>query len=408
MLPLGLFAADRRVVVGVSGGADSTALALLLSRWGDPLATIVDHGLRAEAAAESEATAQRLAAIGIPAVILRAHLRPGPAAAERAREARYQLLLDLCQQTGRPDLLLAHHASDQAETVRMRKDAGSGARGLAGMAALAYRSQARLVRPLLSIPPERLRATLRAAGLAWVEDPTNHDQRSLRACLRAEMDDADRRGGSLLAGHAGLERAAADRLLAESLAETRFYPEGFAVIPGPIDAPVDAPVDAIALRAIIWAISGRRYPPPQTALEPGLQPRTVHGVLLRPAGRLGPGTLVAREPSAVASPAIARPGTVWDSRFRVLRAEPGLTIGALGAEAARLRRYSNLPAVVLQGLPSLRRDGKLVAVPHLSFPDPTTCRSVALCACPSMQASGAPFVPQHILSAVNPFVGQGV
>jgi len=400
MLPLGPFAADRRVVVGVSGGADSTALALLLSRWGDPLAAIVDHGLRAEAAAESEATAQRLAEIGVPAVILRAHLRPGPAAAERAREARYQLLLDLCQQTGRPDLLLAHHASDQAETVRMRKDAGSGARGLAGMAALAYRSQARLVRPLLSIPPERLRATLRAAGLVWVEDPTNHDQRSLRARLRAEMDDADRRAGCLLAGHAGLERAAADRLLAEALAETRFYPEGFAVIPGP--------VDTTTLRAIIWAISGRRYPPPRTALEPGLQPRTVHGVLLRPAGRLGPGTLVAREPSAVASPAIARPGTVWDSRFRVLRAEPGLTIGALGAEAARLRRYSNLPAVVLQGLPSLRRDGKLVAVPHLSFPDPTTCRSVALCACPSMQASGAPFVPQHILSAVNPFVGQGV
>jgi len=388
MLPLGPFAADRRVVVGVSGGADSTALALLLSRWGDPLAAIVDHGLRAEAAAESEATAQRLAEIGVPAVILRAHLRPGPAAAERAREARYQLLLDLCQQTGRPDLLLAHHASDQAETVRMRKDAGSGARGLAGMAALAYRSQARLVRPLLSIPPERLRATLRAAGLVWVEDPTNHDQRSLRARLRAEMDDADRRAGCLLAGHAGLERAAADRLLAEALAETRFYPEGFAVIPGP--------VDGTALRAIIWAISGRRYPPPRTALEPGLQPRTVHGVLLRPAGRLGPGTLVAREPGAVASPAIARPGTVWDNRFRVLRAEPGLTIGALGAEAARLRRYSNLPAVVLQGLPSLRRDGKLVAVPHLSFPDPTTCRSVALCACPSMQASGAPFVsPTH-------------
>lgn len=400
MLPLGPFAADRRVVVGVSGGADSTALALLLSRWGDPLAAIVDHGLRAEAAAESEATAQRLAEIGIPAVILRAHLRPGPAAAERARDARYQLLLDLCQQTGRPDLLLAHHAFDQAETVRMRKDAGSGARGLAGMAALAYRSQARLVRPLLSIPPERLRATLRAAGLAWVEDPTNHDQRSLRARLRAEMDDADRRVGCLLAGHAGLERAAADRLLAEALAETRFYPEGFAVIPGRIEA--------TAWRAIIWAISGRRYPPPRTTFEPGLQPRTVHGVLLRPAGRLGPGTLVAREPGAIASPAIARPGTVWDSRFRVLRAEPGLTIGALGAEAARLRRYSNLPAVVLQGLPSLRRDGKLVAVPHLSFPDPTTCRSVSLCACPSMQASGAPFVPQHILSAVNPFVGQGV
>lgn len=402
MAPLGPFPHDRRVLVAVSGGADSMALAVLLSRWGAPLACIVDHGLRPDSAAEADLAARRLSALGVPAMVRRAGLAPGPAAAERARAARYALLLDACRDAGCADLVLAHHADDQAETVKMRQEAGSAAPGLAGMAALAFRNEARLLRPLLCIPPARLRATLQASGVAWVEDPTNRDRRTARGRLRALMDRATYRSAMDVAIRHGAGRRDFEQHVAEELAAVRFHPEGFAVVPHPLG-------DA-ALAAVIWAVSGRRYPPPRAALQAGLDARTAHGVLLRAAGRLGSGTLVAREPQAVAAPSRARAGLVWaglvwDSRFRLAGTPaPGLSVGALGADAARFRRVSALPSIVLRTLPALRRGQELVAVPHLAFPDAQTCRSVAVWFCPTRPAAGAPFVP----AAVNPREGQGM
>lgn len=383
MAPLGPFTAGRSVAVAVSGGADSLALALLLSRWGRPFAAIVDHGLRPESAAEAAITARLLAGFGVASTILRAALPPGPAAAERARNARYRLLLDACREAGCADLLLAHHQADQAETVRMRQDAGSRSRGLAGMAAIAYREQARLLRPLLPIAPARLRATLSQAGIAWVEDPTNRDQRTLRARLRAAMDGPAMEAALCVGRRHGLARAEAERGRAGVLGAVRFHPAGFALIPDAIDEG--------ALSAVIWAVSGRRYPPPR--LAGGVSARTLHGVLLRPAGALGPGVLVAREPGAVAAPERAAPGVRWDGRFRLGGALPdGLTIGALGDDSARIGRRSRLPAVVRRTLPALRRDGRIVAVPHLGFPEPASCPSVSVWFCPACPAAGAPFV----------------
>jgi len=394
MAQIGPYASDRRVVVGVSGGADSMALALLLSRWGKPLACVVDHGLRTGSAAEAARTAQRLAAIGVPARIVRADLRPGPAAAERAREARYALLLQACADAGCADLLVAHHAGDQAETVRMRADAGSGPRGLAGMAATTYMERARLLRPLLTIPASRLRATLRAAGLSWEEDPTNRDLRTLRARLRATEADGITAAALERAAEHGPARRERDGRIAAELAGVALFPEAYAIVPEPLGP------DALA--GLIWTLSGRPYPPPVQACQ-GMIARTTHGVLIRRAGRLGSGWLLAREPAAAAPKVPARPGAVWDGRFRLASDPgPGLTIGALGADAARFRRRSPLPSVVLQTLPALRRGEEVVLVPHLAFPDAATCRSVRIWFSPSRPAAGAPFVP-----AVNPAEGLG-
>jgi len=190
MAPFGPFEAAPALAVGVSGGRDSLALALLSNEWtrargGRILALIVDHGLRPEAAGEAAGTAALLESRGIAAEILcwRGD-KPGTGLQEAARTARYRLLFDACRRHGILHLLVGHQADDQAETVAMRAAHGSGADGLAGMAALVEHADCRLLRPLLAIPRSRLTATLNERAVPWIDDPSNADPRFERVRLR--------------------------------------------------------------------------------------------------------------------------------------------------------------------------------------------------------------------------------
>jgi tRNA(Ile)-lysidine synthase len=360
MARLGPWDTARRVAVAVSGGADSLALALLTAGWGDPAAFIVDHGLRRASAQEAEQTRDALAARGIPARVLTlTNLHPGPGMPARARAARYQALEHAAAQAGLVDLLVGHHAGDQAETILMRRERGSGPRGLAGMAAVSEGTMVRRVRPLLAFRPERLRATLIAAGLGWVEDPTNQDHAYTRARLRSQI------GGALdalltTAADNAAARAASDMDLAAVLAgRAALFPGGYAVLtPGPI-----APQ---ALARLLQAISGHHFAPPLAAvakLARELRPATLGGVQILPAGRLGPGWLLVREEAAMAPPVPLQRNAVWDGRVRVVggAGAPGETLGALGAEAAEFR-HSGLPSAALRTLPAVRCNGVLSAV----------------------------------------------
>lgn len=404
MAPLGPFEPNPRLAVAVSGGADSLALALLANAWarargGEVSGLIVDHGLRAGSANEAEEARARLAGFGVQARVLRAMgLGHGPALAARARAARYSLLRLACADAAIVHLLLGHHAADQAETVIMRALSGSGPAGLAGMAALVEEAGLRVLRPLLTVPPARLRATLRAASLGWVEDPSNADRAALRARLRALR--ADRAGTgpataalSAAACAAGVRRACAEAETADFLAaHMTFRPEGFALLSA-------SPMPPAALHAAIAAIGGAVLPPASaalTALAAAPHPATLAGVRLLDAGRLGPGLLAVREAAAMAPPVPAQPGAVWDGRFRLAAdALPptGAMLGALGPAAARLRRMSDLPAAVLHTMPALWKDGLPVAVPHLGWPDWATCSRSCVLFAPARPAGSAGFVP---------------
>ena len=359
---LGPWDSARRLAVAVSGGPDSLCLALLLRHWGDPAAFIVDHGLRAGSAAEAAAAQSTLAQRGIAGSILRLRgLAPGSGIAERAREARYAALSAACREAGLVDLVLGHHAGDQAETVLLRQRAGSGPRGLASMASLTEAMDVRLLRPLLGFAPERLAAVVAQAGLTAAQDPTNDDLRTTRARLRREIGSA--RAGLLAeAATQGRARAARDAgLAAELAARVRLYPAGFAVMsPGPVAPDV--------LAAVLRLVSGRRYPVAAVAsLAAAPRSATLAGARLLPAGRLGPGWLVVREAAAMAGALPAAADVVWDGRFRVGRVGSGCTVGALGEAAAGLRRRSPWPAAVLRSLPALRHDSTLFSVPFLDY-----------------------------------------
>ena len=299
-------------------------------------------------AAEATITLERLTALGIAAQGLALHgLAHGPALAARARAARHAALAAAAHRLGVLHLLFGHHAGDQAETVAMRRLSGSGAAGLAGMAALVETGPVRLLRPLLSIPPARLRACLRAAGVAWVEDPSNANQAALRSRLRSLRGDAAgdgvlTRAAVRAAGARGEAREAGERAVADELAaRVRLSPLGYAVLsPGPLSAP--------ALAALLRGLAGAAHAPSirqVRALAAAPHPATLGGVRVQPAGRLGPGWLFSREVAALGPSVPACPGAVWDGRFRLAAASSppeGARIAALGGAAVALRA---LPAV---------------------------------------------------------------
>ncbi len=197
-------AAEPALVLAVSGGPDSTALLHLMARWRATLrpaphlaAVTVDHGLRPEAKREAEAVKQMSENLGVEHVTMRwAGDKPSTGIQEAARQARYRLLRTAARRARARCVVTAHTLDDQAETVLFRMARGSGLAGLCGMArevaidnlvGEACRSDVVLVRPLLDVPKARLIVTLREAGIAYAEDPSNADPRFTRARLRQLM-----------------------------------------------------------------------------------------------------------------------------------------------------------------------------------------------------------------------------
>lgn len=201
---------DALLGIAVSGGADSLAL-LLLAAAARPkrvYAATVDHGLRPEAAAEAAMVAEICAARGIPHSILRPRAPISGSVQAAARATRYTLLCQWMDRTGIDWLLTAHHADDQAETLLMRLNRGSGVAGLSGVRA----RRGRIVRPLLGWRRAELAAIVAAAGLNPVDDPANRDHRFDRARLRAAMAGADWLDRERLARSAQLIGEAEDAL----------------------------------------------------------------------------------------------------------------------------------------------------------------------------------------------------
>lgn len=182
-------AATAPIGVAVSGGPDSLALLLLAhAAWpGRVHAATVDHGLRAEAADEASMVARICADRGIPHATLRPASPIAGSVQQAARKARYALL-----ETWRAEHILmcimtAHHADDQAETLLMRLNRGS---GVGGLSAIRERN-GYIVRPLLGWRRDELGAIVRACGLHPAIDPSNRDERFDRVRLRKALAGAD-------------------------------------------------------------------------------------------------------------------------------------------------------------------------------------------------------------------------
>lgn len=265
MKPFAPFERTPCLAVAVSGGRDSLALALLAHGWaaaraGKVVALIVDHGLRAEAAAEAKRTRATLKRFGIEAAILKwKGAKPRSAIQQSAREARYRLLFAACRARRILHLLVAHHADDQAETIAMRAGRNSGPDGLAGMAAMVEHRHLRLLRPLLGVPRGRLTATVEKAGIAWIEDPSNVDPRFERARLRLS--------GVAPVVERGTRRAKAERQLAVACVDVLEEAEGVLALDRGRLSRLSAGLRERLVSRVVQAIGGGDHPPRRERLK---------------------------------------------------------------------------------------------------------------------------------------------
>ena len=171
-----------RVGLAVSGGADSTALLVLMaelrsSHGFDAVVLHVDHGLRKDSA-DDAAFVKRLAArFGLPFHEIRTKVVPekGESVEMAARRVRLAFFASCMKRLHLDCIATGHQMEDVAETFLMRLARASGPDGLAGLKPVSFVGGITFIRPLLNVHGGELRDFLRSRGIAWREDSTNKD-----------------------------------------------------------------------------------------------------------------------------------------------------------------------------------------------------------------------------------------
>jgi len=181
-------AGNRSVLVGFSGGMDSTALLHVLGgpggvreRAGGPalLAAHLDHQLRPDSGKQARFARTVASSLGIECVSGRQDVRgrarrEGRSIEEAGRLARLDFFAEIARERGATTVLLAHTLTDQAETVLLQLARGAGTLGLGAMAAV--RNDERglvIVRPLLAVSRIEINRLVTGAGWPFYSDPSN-------------------------------------------------------------------------------------------------------------------------------------------------------------------------------------------------------------------------------------------
>jgi tRNA(Ile)-lysidine synthase len=183
--------AGARIVLAVSGGADSMALLRVAARMAPErgwtlLVAHIHHGLRGVDADRDEHFVLQIAAdMGIESVArhvdTEGHAKAHALSIEAAaRELRYRALGDIVREWGAYCLLTGHTRDDQAETVLLRLAHGA---GIHGLGAMRWR-HGTIIRPFLHVGRSELRLASSRYVLPYVEDASNDDLRFLRNRVR--------------------------------------------------------------------------------------------------------------------------------------------------------------------------------------------------------------------------------
>ena len=181
--------AGDKVLVAVSGGADSLALAsAILTESKEfaitPIAVTIDHQLQSGSGAQAEKVENQLKEMGYGKVLLQKVVVTTESGLEAgARDARYQALSTCATQEKATKVFLGHTRDDQAETVLLGLARGSGTRSLSGMAI----ENGIYIRPLLQITREETVLACKEVGVEPWNDPHNGNTEFSRVRVRTEI-----------------------------------------------------------------------------------------------------------------------------------------------------------------------------------------------------------------------------
>ncbi len=187
---------DALILVGLSGGPDSTALLEAFHRLGYSVAAAhYHHGLRAEADADARAAENLACALGVPFVLGKAEDEgtpiPETGTEEAARARRYRFLFAAARNLGAQAVAVGHTYDDRAETVLMHIIRGTGIHGLAALRLRSVLPQwdkaIPLVRPLLGVRRAETIAYCACRGLPIRWDRTNWQRKYLRNRVRLDL-----------------------------------------------------------------------------------------------------------------------------------------------------------------------------------------------------------------------------
>ncbi len=174
-----MIAPGDRVVVGVSGGADSVCLLFVLLAWMEEIpfslhVAHVNHGIRPEASDDAAFVEELCISHGIPFTLVEKDVRRLAKEQKRSEEemgrlVRYEAFEEVLKQTGAQRIAVAHNSNDLAETMLFHLFRGSGLSGLCGIRPV----RDHIIRPILCLERREIEAYLEEKGIRYCQDATN-------------------------------------------------------------------------------------------------------------------------------------------------------------------------------------------------------------------------------------------
>jgi tRNA(Ile)-lysidine synthase len=180
----------KNILVAVSGGPDSLALVALIKAYSYKTKSkifyaLVDHNIRKNSSNEAQSVKKLLKKHQITLNILKNKKLIDRNIQSKAREVRYELLVNFCKKKRINTILTAHNFEDQVETFFIRLSRGSGLHGLASMKQVTKLNKTiTLVRPLLEFKKHDLIKISKLIFGTYYKDPTNKNTKYLRTRIR--------------------------------------------------------------------------------------------------------------------------------------------------------------------------------------------------------------------------------
>jgi tRNA(Ile)-lysidine synthase len=380
----------QSICVGVSGGRDSMCLLRLLKRWKKLnieapkiIAVSIDHALRKESESECKLVKSWCNELGIEHHTLNWEgIKPSTSVQQKAREARYKLLIDFCNQNKIKALVMAHHLEDQVETFFMRLARGSGIDGLRSMQYCRVQSGVDIIRPLLSIKKSRLLETLINFDQKWIDDPSNLDERYERVRVRKYIENLNDIDIDLKNISKSITRLTRSQIALELMSLKIFNDissidnAGYVSIDNAKLLVCNEEIQLRILQMSLNTVSGNRHIS-LNSLENIIRRIQDSNLNITLSGcrviKNKKDIVIFRENRNLPRIIIA-PGDeiIWDNRFIVNldKEESSLELEAIGnyainAEAIKKTNLINIPKNALLTLPAGFRDGRLVLLPNI-------------------------------------------